>query len=100
VNNGLAGTNALLEVEAMDLSATDFSISLLDLYYTEGSTTQPDLSIDSTTGDITESFSNVGNSDDGVYTAAVPEPSSLGLLAMGAGGILALRRRRKMTAEL
>jgi hypothetical protein len=100
VNNGLFDTNALLEVEAMDISSTDFSISLLDLYYTVGSTDQPDLSIDSTTGDITGSFSNVGSADDGTYTSAVPEPTTLGLLAMGAGGILALRRRRKMTAEL
>jgi hypothetical protein len=95
VNNGLLDTNALLEVEAMDLSSTDFSVSLLALYYTEGSTTQPDLTIDSMTGGVSGSYANVGSADNGVYTAAVPEPSTLGLLAMGAGGILALRRRRK-----
>ena len=31
-------------------------------------------------------------------TATAPEPSSLALYAVGAAGILALRRRRKLTA--
>ncbi|MGK0189228.1 MAG: hypothetical protein ACI9R3_005045 [Verrucomicrobiales bacterium] len=41
-------------------------------------------------------FESVANTD--VHVTAVPEPSSLGLLALGASGLTLMRRRRKATS--
>ena len=85
-----------LEVEAFSLSAADYTVALLSVFYPEASNTTPNLTINSTNGAITGSYTNVGSSDAGVYTpVSVPEPSGLALLALGAGGILARRLRGK-----
>ena len=90
-------TDALLELEAFNQSSSDETVALLAVFYPESGNTTPSLTIDNATGAITGSYTNVGSSNDGVYTAAVPEPacSSLALLALGAGGILARRRLKK-----
>ena len=97
VAGGQANTDALLEVEAFNQSSSDQTVSLLAVFYPESGNTTPSLTINNATGAITGSYTNVGSSNDGVYTAAVPEPacSSLALLALGAGGILARRRLKK-----
>jgi hypothetical protein len=93
-------TDGLLEFEAFNQSATDQTVALLAVFYPESGNTTPDLTINDSTGAITGSYTDVGSSDDGVYTAAaVPEPSGLALLALGAGGILARRLRRRPAAE-
>ena len=94
VADGQANTNALLEFEAFNQSSTDQTVALLAVFYPESGNTTPSLTINSTTGAIIGSYTNVGYSDDGVFTAT-PEPSNLALLALGAGGVLALRQRRK-----
>jgi hypothetical protein len=94
VAGGQANTNALLELETFNQSTTDQTVALLAVFYPESGNTTPSLTINSTTGAITGSYTNVGSSDAGVFTAA-PEPSGLTLLALGAGGILARRQRRR-----
>jgi hypothetical protein len=87
-------TNALLELEAVNQSATDQTVALLAVFYDTTDNNSPSLTINSTTGTITGSYTNVGSSNAGVFTPA-PEPSGLALLALGAGGILARRQRRQ-----
>jgi len=103
VAGGQANTNALLEVEAINQGVSDESISLLSVFYSTSGNTTPNLTINSSTGAITGSYTNVGSSDDGVFTP-VPEPSSWTplLLTLGAGGVLARRaakRRGKAPGE-
>jgi hypothetical protein len=96
VAGGQANTNALLEAEAFNNGVTDEFVALLAVFYSTPGNTTPPLTIDSNTGAITGPFTNVGSSDNGVFTpAGAPEPSGLALLALGAGGILARRQRRK-----
>jgi hypothetical protein len=95
VAGGQANTNALLEAEASNNGTADEFVALLAVFYSTSGNTTPPLTVNSNTGAITGSFTNVGSSDHGVFTGAVPEPSGLGLLALGAGGILARRQRRK-----
>ena len=94
VASNQANTNALLELEAFNQSSTDQTVALLAVFYDTSDNNTPGLTIDSTTGAITGAFSNVGSSNNGVFTPT-PEPSGLALLALGAGGILARRQRRK-----
>jgi hypothetical protein len=94
IAGGQINTNALLELEAFNQSATDQTVALLAVFYPTTGNTTPGLTIDSTTGAITGAFTNVGSSNDGVFTPT-PEPSGLALLALGAGGILSRRQRRK-----
>jgi len=95
VATGQANTHALLEAEAFNNGPTDQFVALLAVFYSQSGNTTPPLTINSNTGQITGAFTNVGSSDHGVFTSSVPEPSGLGLLALGAGGILARRQRRK-----
>jgi hypothetical protein len=89
--------DGLLEVEASVTNTPDATISLLDVFYPTSGTSVAALTVSQTNGSVSgDTITDFGSSDDGVYTAAsVPEPSSLGLLAMGAAGVLAYRRRRK-----
>ena len=97
--NGGADTNALLEIEAFNQSSTDDTIALLSIFYDMNDNNTPSLSIDPTLGTITgDTIQVVGTSDaaTGTYTpVAVPEPSGLALLALGAAGILARRKLKK-----
>ncbi len=83
-------TNALLEVSAFNSSPGDQTVELTALIF-DNEDPNDGLSGVGAGGD----YPVIGEVDDGVYTAAVPEPSSIGLLALGAGGVLALRQRRK-----
>ena len=76
--NGGAPTEAWLQVNAFNTSATSHTVELSRLIFDDASVTRP-------------AFATIP----GVQTewSAVPEPSSLGLLALGAGGLLARRRR-------
>ena len=81
--NGGAPTDGWLQVNAFNTSATDHTVELSRLIFDDASTTRPALS--SIPGAQTE-------------WSAVPEPSSLGLLALGAGGLLLRRSRAKAAA--
>jgi hypothetical protein len=72
-------TDAWLEVTAFNESATSHTLQLTRLIFDDASTTRP-------------AFSSIP----GEQTAwtAVPEPSSFALLALGAGGLIARRRRQ------
>jgi hypothetical protein len=88
-------TNALLDVEAFNQSDADHTIALLSVFYPLSGNTAPNLTINSNSGTVTGSYTNVGASTNGGFTPAnAPEPSGLALLALGAGGILARRRRK------
>ena len=78
--NGGASTQGYLEVNAFTTSDTLQTVALTRLVFDDASTT----------------LGTSGLSTATAYTAwtAVPEPSSLGLLALGAGGLLDRRRRQ------
>lgn len=77
INGGLK-TDGWLELEA-EANNPVFSVKLVRLIFDDASTVAP---------------LNVTATDSAYQTwVAVPEPSSLGLLALGAGGLLARRRR-------
>jgi hypothetical protein len=81
--NGGATTSGWLEVNAFNTSTTDHTVQLTRLIFDDASTTRP-------------VFAEIPGTQ--TEWAAVPEPSSLGLLALGAGG-LALRRSRSRKAK-
>ena len=72
-------TAGWLQVNAFNTSATSHTVELSRLIFDAASATAP-------TG-LTSASTGIGE------WVAVPEPSSLGLLALGAGGLLARRRR-------
>ena len=99
VDAGQTNTNALLEIEAFNQSDTDETVAFLAIFYDTDDNNTPNLTIDPNAGTITDntpgdSINVVGTSNGGNFTA-VPEPSGLALLALGAGGILARRRFKK-----
>ena len=81
--NGDAVTNAWLEVHAFNTSRTDHTVELTRLIFDDSSTTRP-------------VFTEIPGTQ--TEWGAVPEPSSFGMLALGAGGLLARRRRAKQAA--
>ena len=80
--NGGVSTQGYLEVNAFNSSSTSQTVALTRLVFDNASTT----------------LGTSGLSTSATYSefvpAAVPEPSSFGLLALGAGGLLARRRRQ------
>ena len=78
--NGGALTQGYLEVNSIDITQQSATVALTRLIFNPLSTTM-------TSGQL-----NIGTT----YTEFVPEPSSLGLLALGAGGLLARRRRQQL----
>ena len=99
VAGGQADTNALLEVEGVNQGVSDESISLLSVFYSTSGNATPNLTVNSNTGAITGSYTNVGSSEDGIFTPStpVPEPSSWTplLLTLGAAGVLARRAAKQ-----
>jgi hypothetical protein len=77
--NGGVSTLGYLEVHAFNNSPGQHTVALTRLVFDDASTT----------------LGTAGLSTSATYTTwvAVPEPSSFGLLALGAGGLLARRRR-------
>jgi hypothetical protein len=80
--NGGVVTEAWLEVYAV-ASDSDQSVEMTRLIFDDASTTRP-------------AFTEIPGTQ--TEWSAVPEPSSLGLLALGAGGVLLRRRRAKQAA--
>ena len=76
--NGGASTQGYLEVNAFNSSKTDHTIALTRLVFDDASLT----------------LGIAGLSTSATYTEFVPEPSSFAMLALGAGGLLARRRRQ------
>ncbi len=81
--NGGSPTAGWLQVNAFNTSATDHTVELSRLIFDDASTTRP-------------AFASIPGAQ--TEWGAVPEPSSLGLLALGAGGLLIRRSRAKAAA--
>ena len=87
-NLALGGTfQGFLEVNNT-VGGVDTGVSILRFIYDDASST-----LDLSAIDINTEYTSIGTTS-ATGTTVIPEPSSLGLLALGAGG-LALRRRRK-----
>lgn len=89
--------DGLLQVwEGTFFPTHDAEVAFQAIYYPTTGTAAPALTINPATGAVSgETVTYVGYSQDGVYTAVVPEPASLSLLAMGAAGVMAFRQRRE-----
>ena len=81
--NGGALTEGWLQVNAFNTSIADHTVELSRLIFDDASTTRP-------------AFASIPGAQ--TVWGAVPEPSSLGLLALGAGGLLLRRSRAKAAA--
>ena len=80
--NGGATTQGYLEVNAFNASPSSYTVALTRLVFDPNSTT------------MTTAGLSTGTTYTEWVAPAIPEPSSLGLLALGAGGLLARRRRQ------
>ena len=80
--NGGATTQGYLEVNAFNASPLSHTVALTRLVFDPNSTT------------MTTAGLSTGTTYTEWVAPAIPEPSSLGLLALGAGGLLARRRRQ------
>ena len=81
--NGGALTEGWLQVNAFNTSSRDHTVEFSRLIFDDASTTRP-------------AFATIPGAQ--TEFSAVPEPSSLGLLALGAGGLLLRRSRAKAAA--
>ena len=86
--NGGALTLGFLEVTASSGGDGTGSITLNRIIFDDANTDAP---IGLT---INDTFTSIGSVENGVFTA-VPEPSSLALLALGAAGVVTRRQRKK-----
>jgi hypothetical protein len=77
--NGGALTNAWLQVNAFNTGATSHTVALTRVIFDDASTTRP-------------AFASIPGTQ--TEFSAVPEPSGLALLALGAGGLLVRRKRQ------
>jgi PEP-CTERM motif len=77
--NGGASTNAWLQVNSFNTSSTSHTVALTRVIFDDASTTRP-------------SFASIPGTQ--TEWSAVPEPSGLALLALGAGGLLTRRKRQ------
>jgi hypothetical protein len=78
INSG-AATDAWLQVNAFNTSLTSHTVALTRVIFDDASTTRP-------------AFSSIPGTQ--TEFSAVPEPSGLALLALGAGGLLTRRKRQ------
>ena len=88
--NGGAATDGFVQARAYNLDADSHFVEFQRIVFDDASTSEP--------LGVVSGGSNtlIGSVENGVFTA-VPEPSSLALLALGAGGVI-LRRQRKQSA--
>jgi hypothetical protein len=84
--NGGSPTQAWLQVNAFNRSATSHTVELTRVIFDDASTTRP------STGAFTPGVTTIP----GIQTewAPVPEPTGIALLALGAGGLISRRRRK------
>lgn len=81
--NGGQPTEGWLQVNAFNTSRSDHTVEFARLIFDDESTTRP-------------AFASIPGAQ--TEWGAVPEPTSLGLLALGAGGLLLRRSRAKAAA--
>ncbi len=83
--NGGVMTNGWLQVNAFNSTRTDQTLALTRVIFDDASTTRP-------------GFGSIPGAQTEAVLAPIPEPSGMALLALGAGGMIARRRRQQVAA--